>query len=211
MGTTLTNSHASVFPISPSPGTSGAGYPRAGGGEGHRSSGRSMRPSFARFAVAASVVCAAILVLVIVASFVFGLEVQWDKGTGEATYKAIAVNIGRGGILCCYAYSQTPVSDPWLLDDLNFHRHPLYPALPFRKLTLGFDFWHLPPGRWDNWRVVFPLSLPLALFMIAPALAIRNARRRRLRLRGGHCGNCGYDLRATPDRCPECGTAGGQV
>ena len=45
------------------------------------------------------------------------------------------------------------------------------------------------------------------LFLIAPAVWLRRAIRQRKELRqaSGLCSVCGYDLRATPDRCPECG------
>jgi len=47
------------------------------------------------------------------------------------------------------------------------------------------------------WWATFP-ALPLA--------AAAYARHRRRRRSPGVCAGCGYDLRATPERCPECGT-----
>jgi hypothetical protein len=53
--------------------------------------------------------------------------------------------------------------------------------------------------------VMVPAWVPIVLCGIAPAFALRRAMRRWRRLRTGRCAKCGYDLRATPDRCPECG------
>lgn len=54
--------------------------------------------------------------------------------------------------------------------------------------------------------IVFPHWLPPCLVLLPFGLLVRKHARRLERADNtGHCESCGYDLRATPQRCPECG------
>ena len=57
--------------------------------------------------------------------------------------------------------------------------------------------WSVP--HWLPAMVLFVLSRPLLV-------RIRSSSQQRSRLHAALCPTCGYDLRATPERCPECGT-----
>jgi len=50
-----------------------------------------------------------------------------------------------------------------------------------------------------------PFWLPFLATAVPAALTVGRFLRKR-KLKEGHCRKCGYDLRATTDRCPECGT-----
>ena len=52
----------------------------------------------------------------------------------------------------------------------------------------------------------FWLAVPMVLTLALAGYLHRRDRHRFLRHFRRQCINCGYDLRATPDRCPECGT-----
>jgi hypothetical protein len=56
--------------------------------------------------------------------------------------------------------------------------------------------------------LTLPYWAPLFAGAVLPLIVLRRAareHRRRRAARRGICPTCGYDLRATPDRCPECG------
>lgn len=59
--------------------------------------------------------------------------------------------------------------------------------------------------RYEAW--VIPFWGPTLLVSIPALLGARRLLRRSIRRRRGWCLECGYDLRATADRCPECGGA----
>jgi hypothetical protein len=64
--------------------------------------------------------------------------------------------------------------------------------------------------RWATLEFPHWLLLPMiAATLLLPAAMGRNQFRRWLRRKlsaAGLCADCAYDLRATADRCPECGT-----
>jgi hypothetical protein len=93
-----------------------------------------------------------------------------------------------------------------------------YLGTPMRRSWYGFGYWHVVfpattgyGASWENRHIqcivvphaaiILPLAcLPLAWWTRFPA------RRREWRIAHGLCPTCGYDLRASPDRCPECGS-----
>jgi len=59
--------------------------------------------------------------------------------------------------------------------------------------------------------VVIPYWCLLPLALLPTVALLRRWRRQRLRKKRGQCLACGYDLRASGSRCPECGAERGSV
>jgi hypothetical protein len=81
-----------------------------------------------------------------------------------------------------------------------------YGAIHWLTFYAGLEDGHRSGLRERTRSAVFPTWVPAGIFAIAPVVAWRRWIRRRRARASGCCPTCGYDLRATPERCPECGT-----
>jgi hypothetical protein len=99
---------------------------------------------------------------------------------------------------------------------LNLPTLSLNSAKPVLKLDSafhGFDMssgtlTYAPGATMQGWVLRVPYWFQLGLSAILPSMWVRRwlrARHRQHRLMHLLCPACGYDLRATPERCPECG------
>ena len=162
-----------------------------------------------------SIVCAVLCVAVVVA-WVRGYFVSETVGFGlprpGGTLSAGGFMSGRGGL--GFAVVKGMPYDA-RIDGFFYQREPAgyvggLSREPARWSTFGFMYIRLPTTSYGTgWAVAAPMWSLLLVLAPWPALHLRSAwrdepkRRRRL----GLCVRCGYDLRASADRCPECGEA----
>jgi hypothetical protein len=79
----------------------------------------------------------------------------------------------------------------------DYSRSPCIRGERFQPYAIGV--WH--EIRLPYWVVIVACLAPTVL----QSIHVARTRHLRRRLGGGQCVRCGYDLRATPHRCPECG------
>jgi hypothetical protein len=166
------------------------------------------------------ILCVGLTALSISGYYIFGWQGVWEiphsDGFGLSRFE---VDFSGGGIEI--------IEQIWTVDPKvrtpNFTRFYLStPNSPLERSwrrTFATDYPHFgPPARWDlNWNTVVigwsiaknhglivPAWFPIILLLIPPGLFLFF--RLRKHSTPGVCAQCGYDLRATPDRCPECGT-----
>jgi hypothetical protein len=126
---------------------------------------------------------------------------MWDtndrRRMGQWSFLQDGAILGFNVVICEWAH--------WLDTDGNpngrgAYRFPLRPRMPYSRP----DAIHRV-----NQRVVtlmIPHWLLALLSALLPAFWLIAELPRRRRRGAGHCPSCGYDLRASPERCPECGT-----
>jgi hypothetical protein len=83
------------------------------------------------------------------------------------------------------------------------------PTLPKPSISnlFGFGAASTTSSTFTIHAIAVPYWLLILLSMIPATLLLGRHLRLKRRLELNLCAECGYDLRETPDRCPECGAA----
>lgn len=134
----------------------------------------------------------------------------WATQTAERYFR-LDSGVGVLRFSCVWSWRTIALTTPvptwrWHLVGFAFSRDIVIMHLSYHYGRPEAEFLFGNGEGLPGWAVEIPYWAPtIAFLLIAIAMARRCIYAHR-RNSSRQCVNCGYDLRATPDRCPECGT-----
>jgi predicted RNA-binding Zn-ribbon protein involved in translation (DUF1610 family) len=167
-----------------------------------------MRRRLFNLLAAVSLVLCAASVLVWVASYRFELCLRYSWRLGETS--ALSYEGGAGDGQFRVVRTRTPYPrNEWGWQGVAYRKSQPWKAPWFREFRFLSVTRELKPG-YEAASAFIPCWFAGALFAILPtrgAWLMYLVRMRNQLIKAGRCTVCNYDLRASKDRCPECGTA----
>jgi hypothetical protein len=155
-------------------------------------------------------------------SYRIGVGLNWSSAESTTRVRFETIRSSRGQL--AYAMEDhgytfligPPHEDGWMkFEPTTDYRRKTY-AWSLETEGVG-EFAGFGFRSWDRFvRVLiipyWAIVLPSGTFVVLRSLrGIRRMWELRRRSRLGRCRSCGYDLRASPDRCPECGVIAARV